>query len=110
MGSWKELHDELAELMRAIDGLREACPAALAAQPRPPRELLEELTRRDAQARRHLSVATYSALPSPPPSPDMSCAQFWLRCMDLQDAVREYKRKMAPLDAKEGGEGAGRRP
>jgi hypothetical protein len=88
----------LKELLRAIERLREACPPASEAQPRPPRELLDELTRRDAQARQHLPAATYAALPSSPPGPGVSCAQFWLRCMDLAEALREYKRTSAPRD------------
>jgi hypothetical protein len=95
----EELRSELKELLRAIERLREACPPTSKAQPRPPRELLDELTRRDAQARQHLSAATYAALPSSPPGPDMSCAQFWLRCMDLLEPLREYKRRSVPRDA-----------
>jgi hypothetical protein len=95
----EELRSELAELLGAIERLREACPPASGTQPPPPRELVEELTRRDAQARHHLSAATYAALPSLPPGPDMTCAQFWLRCMDLLEAVRAYKHERAPRDA-----------
>jgi hypothetical protein len=98
----EELRSELKELLQAIERLREACPPASTAQPRPPRELLDELTRRDAQARQHLSAATYAALPSSPPGPDMSCAQFWLRCMDLLEAVRERRRESAPRDTSQG--------
>jgi hypothetical protein len=94
-----ELRSELTELLRAIERLREACPRASSTQPRPPRKLLQELARRDAQARHRLSAATYASLPSSPPGLDMSCGQFWLRCMDLLEALREHKRGSAPRDA-----------
>ncbi len=101
LSSLHDLQHQLAELLRALDRLREACPPAFSTQLRPPRGLLEELTRRDEEARQHLSAATYAALPSSPPSPDMSCAQFWLRCMDLREAVRAYRHERAPRDAKQ---------
>jgi hypothetical protein len=95
----KESRGELTELLRAIERLREACLRASGTQPRPPRELLTELTRRDVQARQYISGTTYAALPSSPPGPDMSCGQFWLRCMDLLEALREYKRERVQRDA-----------
>jgi hypothetical protein len=102
MSDLGKLRGELAGLLRALERIRDACPAASAAQPRPPGELLDELARCDAQARQYLSAATHGALPSSPPGPDMSCAQFWLRCMDLLEALREYKRARAPRDAGQG--------